>query len=430
MANSPSKSERKFHDSWAFYLYAFLCIALNTVFLVFKTPASSITGSLENLKLKEVLLYNTLFLLVALTSILMMCYFFPKFMIYLSIIMLPVISIAVVIRSPEKRITGIILCILNLIILFMRVILIIKHIEYISKMLSIAAGIFFSNIFGVLTVFLITSTLMAIQLIPALMVDTSNSIVSYLRYIIVLSMSWTIFISYYFNNVYMASVVFNTISGERDVFGTSISRSFYALGSVSYGALLLAIITTIRTILSDAENANRRSGKRGGGNLLRSIMHSISRFILNILGNIVKLSNTLAFPYLSVHGTGYEESISRSFQLMTSSDLGPLASFSGVDFVVEFFIIVFLLSTAYMNFELFNSLGLSLDNTDNVVYVILVVLFFWSLFIDILTLMKSAVLAVVFTVIAAPQAVARFDPELTNILDQKKNEMVHLESQK
>lgn len=428
MNSSPNKSERRFHDAWAFYLYVFLYIVLSTVFIINMAPMSTVSSSFEGLKLKEVLLYNTVFLLAMLAGILLMCYFMPKFMIYLSIIMLPAISIASFIRSPEKKITGVILGIFNIIILLFVVLMIIRHIDYISKMLSTAARIFFSNIFGVLLVFSITNALLIIQLIPAMMADATNDIIRYLRYATVLLVFWTIFISYYFNHVYMASVVFTTISGEGSVFTTSISNSFYALGSISYGALLLALIATLQTILSDAEAANKRSGERGGS-LLRSIMISISQFILDILGSIVKFANVLAFPYLSVHGTGYEESVSNSFQLITSSDLGPLASFSGVNFVVGFVSLVFLASSGYMNLELFDKEGLSLDNIDNIVYIVLVIAFFNAMFNNIFFLLKSAVLAVVFTAISAPQAVAEFDPELSDVLNQKKNEMVHKESQ-
>jgi hypothetical protein len=319
MADSPDKSERRFHDSWAFYLYAFLYIVLNTVFFMFKAPMSSITSSLESLKLKEVLLYNTAFLFAMLTVILLMCYFAPKFMIYMCVILIPALSIAAFIRSPEKRITGTVLGILNIIILIAVVFLILRHIDYISKMLSVAARIFFSNILGVLEVFLITNTLLVLQLLPAMMVDTTNDLVNHLRYVTVLLVFWTIFISYYFNHVYMASVVFNTMSGERSVFGTSISNSFCALGSISYGALLLAMIATLQVILSDARAAGKRDER--SRSLFRSIIIAVSQFFLDILGNIVKFANALAFPYLSVHGTGYEESVAKSFQLVTGSDL-------------------------------------------------------------------------------------------------------------
>lgn len=429
--NATVKSERRFHDSWAFYLYALLYTILSTVLFMYKAPSSSITSSVESMHLREVLLFNVAFLIAMLSAFLVMCYFVPKLMIYLSVVMLPALSIIAFIKAPEKAAVGIILGIINIVVLLTVVFQIIGHIDYISKMISVSAGIFFSGMFGVLMVFLFTTTLLVIQLVPAVMVDTTNDIVSYLRYSIVLLESWTILISHYFNHVYMASMVFNIISGERDAASTSLSNSFYALGSISYGALLLAMITTIKAILSDSSRiASERNRERASRSLFKSIMLAISQAILNILGDAVRFANSFAFPYLSIHGTEYEVSVSKSFHLITSSDMRPITSFSGASFLVTFITMIFMLSNGYMNFELFSSLGLSFDNKSNIIYMGVVSLLFSAVFANIFFLIKSAVLAVVFTAISAPEATAKFDPELIEILNHKRNEMVRMENPK
>ncbi|ELA41783.1 uncharacterized protein VICG_01135 [Vittaforma corneae ATCC 50505] len=426
MENANKKREKQFHDSWAFILFMLLTIILNTIYIFNTSNFVDVTVKFYNdYKLGQLLLGNLVFTISIIAFSLVLCYSVPKFLIILSILLVPAASIAAWFfgakDSSYSTVVGTVLLIINLIFILIVSIVILSHLDYIAKVISVASLIFFMNILGILLVITFVTSIFVLLSIPALLVDSTEPIIQNLRYLEILMASWQFFIALYFVQVFISSIIAAEVQKSGDVFGAAFTNSCYALGSISYGALLVAIVTTLQAMIQDARSRNRDRNERP--NLLLAITGAIASLLLDILGDIIKFANAIAFPYLSVNGTSYEESVAKSFQILTNSGFEKVASISGVGFVIFTMMLSFFGSSMLFNYYFFLSyIGLSGDPTQNIIVSIVVTVLFGFIFGMVFSLLRAAVLALIYTTIAMPDETKEFDPEFVEILNEKKRQ--------
>lgn len=403
-----------------------LTLVLNTIYVFNTSNFVEVTVKFYgDYKVGQLLLGNLAFTVSLIALCLLLCYLVPKLLIVLSILLVPAASIAswffAAKDSTYSTAIGTVLSIINLIFIIIVSIVILAHLDYIAKVISVASLIFFTNILGILLVITFVTSVFVLLSIPALLVDSTEPIIQNLRYLEILMTSWQFFIALYFVQVFISSIIAAEVQKSGDVFGTAFANSCYALGSVSYGALLVAVVTTLQVMVQDARNRSRDRNERP--NILLAIIGAIAGFLLEILGDIIKFANAIAFPFLSVNGTSYEESVVKSFQILTNSGFEKVASISGVGFVIFTMILSFAGSSMLFNYYFFlDYIGLSGDPAKNVVVSIIVTVLFGFVFGMVFSLLRAAVLALIYTTITMPEETKEFDPEFVEILREKKRQ--------
>lgn len=421
-------NERTFHDSWAFYLFLIFAIVLNTIYLYNTSNIIEVTVQLNSkVNLLALIGLNLLFIIICLLVALLLCYLIPKVMVYLSIIVVPVLLILTTYKyikeSPSGNSIGIGVAVISLIFILVACMLVLSHIDYISQVISLASKIFFANFFGILFVFLICELLSLILVFPALIVDSTNEIIVAIRYLSLLLFFWEMLIVSYFLEVYVSSVIFNEVNHDgKNIFTTSFKNSCYALGSISYGALLYAILLVLKAMVQEARDNQRNRDRKP--NLLAVILTIIAQFFIDLLGQIVKFANELAFPYLSVNGTPYEESVVKAFEMMTSSKIEKLMSLNGISFVVFTVILSFGIGSYLMNFYfILEKAGAKGSENEAIIRSILMGIATASVFGSVFSLMKSAVLSLIYTCVAIPEKIREYDHDFVNLVENKKKEL-------
>lgn len=421
-------NERKFHDSWAFYLFLVFAVVLNVIYLYNTSNVIDATIKLNSdHHILSIIGLNLLFIIICLLISLLLCYFIPKVVVFLSIVIVPALLILstyrYIVESPKGNAIGIFVAVLTLVFVLIACLLVLSHIDYISQVISLSSKIFFINFFGILFVFILSTSMIIILTTPVLLVDSSNEIIQATRYLSLLLFFWEALICSYFLEVYVSSVIFSEINDDGEgIFTKSFKNACYALGSISYGALLYAIILVLQSMVAKARANQRNQG--GKPNVLFLILSAIAKFFIDLLGSIVKFANQLAFPYLSVNGTSYEESVVKAFDLLVKSDLEKILSLNGVGFVIFTFILSFGIGSYLMNFYfILDRAGAGGSENEKIIWSVLIGVVSSMLFGNVFSLLKSAVLSLVYTCVAIPEKIKEYDHDFVNLIEKKKKEL-------
>lgn len=407
--------KRKFHDAWAFYLYVTFYIGLNTIFLIsFNGTTAKSTSIFESFVLRSNfiksfllhLLFTSLFLLVCISA----CRYFSKAVLITSMGLALVFNFLGIIASISKGFFNIVtlLCFIYLCYTIYRIN---KNMEYIARMLRISARIISDHLLFVIFFTIFAFILFSLQLIPALFADMNSSIFQNLSYLILLLYLWTASIIYYFKNVLIASIVSNDIEGNPNSLSTAFYNSAMALGSISYASLVIALISTMKQIVKNMEKKDRRN-YRSNNNLGNLIVLLIAKLVFKILGDIVEFVNKITFPYLAIHGTSYHDSAVLSSEILVKSQFKPLLSIEGIGFINSLFVILYIFSGAL--FYYFCEDYLSLSKKDGIGFIIF---FMISLFIEVIQLLSTTILAVIYKAIDMPKAVIQYDADLYDFME-------------
>lgn len=425
MADIKIIKERKFHDAWAFYLFAAFAIGMNTFFLLNSTNIfQEVEKGISTYKFFACFFSNLGFTIGLILLSLLMCFLIPKVLIVGSVFAIPVVSAISFFKfdlanNPNATVIGISMFLINLIFLIMAGFMILSSLTYISLALKAGSKIFFENFFSILAIQIACFLLFFISLIPVALVNADNDVIKALRYMIVLYFCWAWTILSYFMEVLISSIVFFHIKkDESGVIGNSLTNSFYAMGSIAFGALLIAVITTLKVML--ASSRSEQPGEKR--NIFSVIVSAIAKVLLDILGEIVKFANNIAYPYLAVSGTGYQESVAQSFQVLTSSGYEKIASYYGLGFIVTILTIFSGVSLFYFNsLFLFDALGVSADKN---IYAIVLMIVFVALFNILFSLLRSAVMALVFATATCPTELKNYDPKFIEAIEEEKRKSV------
>ncbi|KAI4293456.1 hypothetical protein PAPHI01_2730, partial [Pancytospora philotis] len=305
------KGKRRLHDAWALILWVVLLAAVNTYTLV-NFPAMSFGGAKTGeLKMSgwdlvvgcisNSMLFSsaTLLLFVALTFCPRACIITGLFGACLAPLLLCLIDPMV----------GIVACLVPLLVtVLVYFFLIRKHMSFIVRVLSVVAVILSNYTPQLIGLYI---ALQCACLAQSFLLCVFYSLVETyeLFYVLaVLPLYWVSAVCDYFFQVLSAGIVINHISQQQSggaVFGRSLINTLYAMGTICFGGLLLALVNTLRFIAAKHKESNERNRNRhgGGDGILGVLLYAIAMFLLEILGAIIEAMNNMVFPYVAVYGT-------------------------------------------------------------------------------------------------------------------------------
>ncbi|KAI4292303.1 hypothetical protein PAPHI01_1577 [Pancytospora philotis] len=405
---------RKFHDSWAALLFAVTLVLVNTT-IMFSVP--NIAESTGQFLTAGGGARNGLILLAAQFALLLvncvlgfiLLIVCPRVLIYAGFIAGFCACLA---ASVAAGVTGMILAALFAFgMLYFFFVYVHPHIRFISRLIAITALILVLHIVPLCLFLVCIGAVLLLQLaIFGVALNTPGT--SALAYVAIVLLSyWIAGVGTYFFQVLASGIVVHTINvrGEHgSVFGRSFSHALYALGSISYGALLVAIVQSLQHCVASARARNSRDESRG---ILGAVFLAISSVMLAIFSDILATINSMVFTYIAVHGTAYRESVGASFQEIRGQEGKPLHMLYGVDCALNIVGILFGSS--------FFLLSLCLTGTADqsaLLFGQLLALCFVLVFGSIISSISSGVLALAYAKIEFSEALGGYDRQISEAL--------------
>lgn len=329
------ETTRRVNDLWALALYiVFMASVITYVVLTSKTKSYFDLVSHLDMKL---LIFTFVCGFSSFGIHLAALLYFPAPAMHVSCILLPVIS--VVLAICVGHIYGIIVSVVfSVFTLVMYFLYLRKHIKYAAQVARSATQIICTNIFSVICVlalFLTGWTAMFYVYVALDMgLDKQERIISLICEF--LAVSWTFFVVFYSLRVFIASIVaihflFRTVSSTQRA-ADAIKNWLYALGSVCFGALLIALITVLRMLV---DRERRRSGAVGG------FFYAILLLLIDILQDIVNFSNEWAYCHIALTGKGYVESTKESWRILSQPSNHAITNSVAITALLNFIGIIF-----------------------------------------------------------------------------------------
>lgn len=285
--------KRKFHDAWALVLFIICTVAANTVYIL-RAVDKPISGYIP----KDLLIYSLVYLIVAITISSVFMMLFPEFFMHFSFIALPLILIthAIIKKDIISLVCRIIygaLCIFYY-IFYGRF-----YIKYSAAVAKTTGKILLNNLFSIVPVTALCITALVAQMFIAHKHMDYNYQESYIIYVVcLLQMFWTFFALLYFMRVYVSSIVaYNVLMVDNLIIAfESMKNTLFCLGSICFGSLLVAAVSTLRTM-------NSRNLRERRDNIFVVILLIIIGVLLSLLEEILNYINEWVFvciPYMVV----------------------------------------------------------------------------------------------------------------------------------
>ncbi|KAI5179517.1 hypothetical protein PAEPH01_2684, partial [Pancytospora epiphaga] len=298
------------------------------------------------------------------------------------------------------------------------------HIDYIVALVHACAVILSQYIFKAMTIFTLINIVLIAQIVAAFSAFSRYEETPFLLFAFLLVIYWTIANLSYFFQVFVSGIIYGHINKHQhaghSVIRKSLVYSAYAFGSICFGGLLVAIVQTLRSFVSrQEERNNRRREEQNTGSIISLICILIVKFILDLLETIISQINKMVFSYIALHGTNYKESVNLAFHEITAHNFRGVAALSAIDYVLGLFTVVAIFSIVIVNVVIvFYSQAHS--------YIIAALFGTISavLYLGLMSMISSGVLALVYTRIEFSKAVDSYDSELGNTIDVKNSEQV------
>jgi hypothetical protein len=411
MNNQPNqyiKQCRKFHDAWAFVLYAMLYVGCTT-YTVLNIKETGPVSSLDSTGVNHgifCLAIVSVFILLNFGGL----YLFPEFFLKFTISLFPVIIITLAVMALS--IWSFLFAILTLIPWGFFVYSYWSKLKIVGAVLKSTIGILIRNIFTVLFGIVLCSSLQIIQLLLILQIDFDEVQKNLLLHIlIVLNMYWSMANFIYFYKVYSTNIIafhfINIQDTAGSVFSGAIKNTFYALGSISFAGFIVAIVNTLRYFIN-RERRSRRDSRES--NLLADIMLCLTEFLLSILQEIIEFANELTLPYLAIHGEGYVQSMRNAYEMLTRNSV-PLGGSVALNYslvISSLSVSTICTGSAYYTSK---PIGGSLE-VDRIIKIVIITLIPLIFYFTTMMIISSSFLGLVYFAAECPDVVKEADSEL------------------
>lgn len=431
MGGMAIRKERRFHDAWAAVLLALTAGGTSTLGIInllsTNTASTSTTPVLSGLQNKLFIVCGV-FLAI---SILMMCLLFllaayaAPLLIYLGLLAGPVLTLIGVFMAPSLG--SIVMFGLTLMSSFYIYTAYVRHyIDYISMVVSYSVQILANYIGTLIIIELAMIALGALTALPTLTLDSSTPANQALKTLSIFAMIWTGVTTTYLTQVLVSSLVLLHIAKAPHVRFTALRNMLYAAGSAAFAGLIVAVVQMLRNAVEQRQNERDQRREGGAGAILTTILLVLLKFVLYFLEAIIQSMNRLAMPYLAMRGESYKDSVTGSWQLfqsMSAARRGAMVCVSLVTFIMTFStmgilgsgvvcgILMAFAKTPEMEIiltDLPKYLGFSLL----IMSVVAVIAF------EIVSLIDSAAMAIVYADAVEPQALSEYDKEKAYALRQ------------
>lgn len=178
-----------------------------------------------------------------------------------------------------------------------------------------------------------------------------------------------------------------------------------SFGSICFGSLIVSIIELIRFLINSAESDNSDGS---------SFLACCLMCLLSIIESIVEYINSYAFVYIAIYGSDYIDSAKRTFTLIQNCFCAAIFN----DALIEPALNILTLFTSLLLFgAVYIILGVIWAAFQLVIALIVLSLFMTSL--------KAAATTYFVCYAETPQALARSDPELYQVVQSADNNTLH-----
>lgn len=416
---------RKFHDMWAFIIYL-ITLAGSTTFLIINVKSKEIFYDSKNyIELGKFVLKNLCLISLLAFITFNMFIFMPKVLIYLGLIAPSAVLIALTVIAYKNQqkyfiqllVTTIIVLLISILVYYLYIQ---HHIDYMAKMVSTSTKILFEY-FGTILALMFTIFLVAtLQCTLLSLNECSHENTQVAFWFNIFAMIWTTYASSYFFQVFVSALIASHLTNlheNKKEVGMAFKISFFALGSICLGALLHALITTLRMFAESVRHSYENDNR--GRSLILLLLLIFLQFLISIFESIIETLNKLAFPYLAIHGTNYKDSLVESTNLILGSNCKYLASFFGIDLALNMLVILYGALLIFLNIFLFSSnlhkiLGTVAMGTFVFNYIFLCIG-------GIFSLISAGCLALIFVSICSPAIVENYDEKLSVMIKDKRD---------
>lgn len=294
--------KRKFHDAWAFILFIIATIVANFIYFNSDTKSNLIKsldygiGALTALYFISFAAIGTILLITI-----------PAYVMHAACVVLPVISVVFAFMSQGTMmiVLSIIFSVLSLLFYYF---ILRKNIKYSAVVCKHSSRIINKYMLTV-PLILVSMSLIITQIIVASINMSSEYKSGYLLYLVcLLQMYWTFFALLYFIRVFVSSTVSLHCFIDENVSILSLQNTFFALGPICFGSLLVALVTTLQHLQRENQRESRGAGSQ--------IFYIIISIILSLIRSIIEFANEWAYIYIGLYGTSYVEGVKGAYQLV------------------------------------------------------------------------------------------------------------------
>lgn len=409
---------RKFHDAWAFFLYM---IATSAVYGIVFALGDSIP--LRSLKINHHLAAAALgYLAGVVLATVLLFRFCPKFTLHFSFLGGNILNLYFILhfRGTYSIIYGALWGVLSLLFYFFCGY---KYIAFTSVILRDSARIFVAYFPHFMLVELAAMALLVANYAAIFICAASVQEEGYagiLQALLVLNYFWT-----ESNMLYVLAVFSSSIAGihvlslgkPRSTLPRALRNTFFALGSICLGGLIIAVIKTLQHF-----TGRSRSGRKS---VLFTVIQVVCMLLLYFLEDIARTINDWAYPYLAIHGTSFKDSIASSFQIATQGSGAATMASSCINMAIFFVVATGFLGSCVLVTALLSALPeayfLSLENIASLstASVVLLLIFMLSFIYNFAELFSSLSKSIMFLYVENPRAVAEVLPDSGHALQQK-----------
>ncbi|EOB14224.1 hypothetical protein NBO_33gi001 [Nosema bombycis CQ1] len=404
---------RTFKDAWAFILYLIYTIGCNSWLIMLKMESKATFFNL-NYQLLSVLTISTLIIIIL---YFLMFAFFCEITMKASVFFFPIAQFVRLCLLSEKKPSEVYFAIFSIMFSIGVIYLYWRQIPVVSKVLSYTTRIclnhFSSCLFGIAICSLVQIFQIFITYSVMLSLDAKRSTI--VLYAVFLNLFWTLANFSYFFKVYISSLVaFHFINSGAKVFNDSMKNAMYALGSISFGGLIMALIKTCDVIVQ-----NERNGSDEDRNVFSKILMKILSFFFRHIIHFIEFANEFSMSYIAVHGCGYKEAVIESFKLIKGTSSIALGGLVLIKMMLGIFSLIMMCVTFALSYYIVGQ-NIKFDFNDH--------LFLFSFISTIvgccvvyyvtMSTIVSSYLGLVFLYIEQPSLISDMNPDIASALQK------------
>lgn len=398
--------KRKFHDAWA--LIAFLITTI-TIVTVSMSKFDLKPTNIDINHFPNILKLSVGYLVGFCITVTLLLLFIPAIVMHVSFILCSVLMI--VLGLTDSSVPGMIFMIISGIFIF------VYYIWSARKNIKFSAGVCKSSTMIITKkVYVALPLLLAIFILLPLQSFFSYSVFLnlmkkyfYLCPIIALQFFWLYSGLNYLLRVHISSIVAIDLLSDDDAVSfvfQCFKNSFFCLGSVFFGALLVAIIQTAKLIIDVQRNMNTRRNN-GIVAVILMILGIIISLFLDILQALIESMNEFAYVYLALYGKSYIGSIKGAFEILTEKNLILLNSMCIRP-------VIFILS--YIGSQLFYFLLKKIGDRKENYYDLIIAIVMFIYIMIFMEIFDAGIKALMFVHNKEPQVIKEKDPETYELL--------------
>lgn len=409
------QSSRKFHDAWAAILYVLYSLfMLTVVIMISENPDYGMLISKINPK---VLMFSTIFIVIQYMVLLLCLLYCAATFMHISCIALPVLSI--VMAFIGGNVVGIVMaCLFGFMALALYFFVYMKRIKYAAIITQKAVQVVSNNFLTIFAGFLISNvayTVLNYILFTVMLTHKDENYESnFFVFAVALFAFWNAFTIIYGMRVFISSTVaLHYLVEGAGKFGQAITNTLYASGSVCFGALLIAIVSALRLLVSQNQQDARRRGES-------AIMAVILGFILDVLRDFIDYSNQWAFSYIALTGESYLKATKGSWSTLMRGGNKIISSYLAeqvLGLISFIFACLYGYGLYYMTIKNTSTFDDLVKDKQKVLSLIFLVICYININTFMYAIYESAVKAMLFTHALFPIEVKKKDPEFISKLE-------------